>query len=54
LVTLASRSGLSREAAFIARDRRLHLHDAATFDMQSDLARPFIVALNELDGAGCD
>ncbi|MFN0013736.1 MAG: FecR family protein [Saprospiraceae bacterium] len=49
LVTLEPHSGLSLDAGFNARDRRLRLHGAATFDVQSDSSRPFIVALSDLE-----
>jgi len=48
-VVLEPRSGLSLDAGFNTRSRRMRLHGAATFDVQSDSTRPFIVALNDLE-----
>lgn len=49
VVTLDPRSGLSLDAGFNTRTRRLRLHGAATFDVQSDSTQPFIVSLNDLE-----
>lgn len=49
VVTLDPRSGLSLNAGFNTRTRRLRLHGAATFEVQSDSTRPFIVTLNDLE-----
>jgi len=49
IISLDPRSGLSLDAGFNTRNRRMHLHGAATFDVKTDSTRPFIVALNDLE-----
>jgi len=49
VVALDPRSGLSLDAGFNTRERRMRLHGAATFEVQSDSSRPFIVALHDLE-----
>ncbi|MEQ1746607.1 MAG: FecR domain-containing protein, partial [Saprospiraceae bacterium] len=49
LVTLGPGSGLSLAAGFNTRERRMRLHGAATFDVQSDSTRPFVVAVQDVE-----
>jgi len=49
VVTLGTQSGLTLAAGFNARERRMRLHGQATFEVQPDPERPFIVEVDEVE-----
>ncbi|MBK9335040.1 MAG: FecR domain-containing protein [Lewinellaceae bacterium] len=49
VLTLGPQSGVALAAGFNTRERRMRLHGAATFDVQPDTTRPFIVAVQDLE-----
>lgn len=49
VVTLGTQSGLTLAAGFNARERRMRLHGQATFTVQPDPERPFVVEVDDLE-----
>jgi ferric-dicitrate binding protein FerR (iron transport regulator) len=49
VLTLGPKSGVALAAGFNARERRMRLHGAATFNVQPDTTRPFIVAVQDME-----
>ena len=49
VVTLGTQSGLTLAAGFNARERRMRLHGQATFEVQPDPERPFIVEVGDVE-----